>query len=523
MTECRVKRALISVSDKTGIVEFARGLSALGVEIVSTVGTFKTLADAGVPVIYISDVTGFPEILDGRVKTLHPAIHGGILARRDDPRHRQALVEQKITPIDLVAVNLYPFRQVASRPGTPWEDLIENIDIGGPSMVRSSAKNHEDVIIVVRPEDYESVLNSLRTDGDSPKEERIRLALTAFRHTAEYDACIYETLSARSAAEDSNESLFPRHSVLMVDKLADLRYGENPGQSAALYRQGRGDVAFIDARQLQGKELSYNNWLDADSAFRVVQEFDGETPAVVIVKHTNPCGAAVAPTLEEAFEKAWESDPVSAFGGIVATNRPITATLARRLQDIFWEVLIAPGWSEEVREILKVKANLRLLEVPEEAWQVGKTQEWRSIAGGFLVQDRDLQASPAESWKTITEKHPSEKELRDMAFAWKIVKHVKSNAIVLVKDRATVGVGAGQMNRVGAAEIALRQAGEKACGAVLASDAFFPFGDTVRLAAEHGIGAIVQPGGSLKDQESTDAADKYGLAMVHTGVRHFKH
>lgn len=523
MTECRVKRALISVSDKTGIVEFARGLADLGVEIISTGGTHKTLADADVPVVYISDVTGFPEILDGRVKTLHPAIHGGILARRGDPRHSRALAEQKIAPIDLVVVNLYPFRQVASKLDTSWEDLIENIDIGGPSMVRSAAKNHEDVLIVVRSEDYGNVLKHLQTDGDCPKEERVCLALTAFRHTAEYDACICETLNARNSSAEPNGSLFPLQSVLVADKMADLRYGENPGQSAALYRQSGSGVSFIDARQLQGRELSYNNWLDADSAFRIVQEFNKEMPAVVIVKHTNPCGAAISSTLEEAFEKAWESDSVSAFGGIVAINRPITPTLARRLKEVFWEVLIAPGWSEEVREILKPKTNLRLLDIPGEAWRAEKMREWRSISGGLLVQDRDMQTSPAERWKTVTGKCPSERELQDMDFAWKVVKHVKSNAIVLVKDQATVGVGAGQMNRVGAAEIALRQAGKKASGAVLASDAFFPFGDTVRLAAEYGICAIVQPGGSLKDQESTDAANRYGLAMVHTGVRHFKH
>ncbi|MDR3231821.1 MAG: bifunctional phosphoribosylaminoimidazolecarboxamide formyltransferase/IMP cyclohydrolase [Synergistaceae bacterium] len=522
MSQCKIKRALISVSDKTRIVEFARGLVDLGVEIVSTGGTCNTLRDAGIPALYISDVTGFPEILDGRVKTLHPAIHGGILARRSDPEHSRALSEQKITPIDLVVVNLYPFRRVAALPDTPWEDLIENIDIGGPSMVRSAAKNHEDVVVIVQPEDYDGVLNQLRTTGECSKEERARLALAAFRHTAEYDACICETLTARNAFGEASP-LFPRQTTLTVEKVSDLRYGENPGQAAALYRRVEGGVSFIDARQLQGKELSFNNWLDADSAFKIVQELGGETPAAVIVKHTNPCGAALASTIEGAFAKAYASDPVSAFGGIAAFSRPITGELAQTLLDVFWEVLIAPGYSEEALEILKAKTALRVLEVSEDAWKAMKSLDWRSVQGGFLVQERDTQPSPSETWKVVTSRSPAEAELRDMEFAWKIVKHVKSNAIVLAKDQTTAGVGAGQMNRVGAAEIALKEAKEKARGAVLASDAFFPFGDTIRLAAKHGVTAVVQPGGSLRDQESIEAADEHGIAMVHTGVRHFKH
>ncbi|MDR2176208.1 MAG: bifunctional phosphoribosylaminoimidazolecarboxamide formyltransferase/IMP cyclohydrolase [Synergistaceae bacterium] len=536
MPECRVKRALISVSDKTGIVDFAKGLAALGAAIVSTGGTRKVLVDAGIPVIYISEVTGFPEILDGRVKTLHPAVHGGILARRSDPRHVQTLSEQNIAPIDLVAVNLYPFRETAARPGVTWDDLIENIDIGGPSMVRSAAKNHEDVLVIVNPEDYGGILARLRAEGDCPSEERRRLAAAAFRHTADYDACIAETLSV-SAAESAppKAELFPPRLTLAAERAEILRYGENPGQAAALYRfsggggkSSFGKSSFIDAAQLQGKELSYNNWLDADSAFRLVRdlrEAGSGGAAAVIVKHTNPCGAAVGETVEEAFEKAYASDPVSAFGGIAAFSRPVTEALAQRLREVFWEVVIAPAYSAEALKILSVKTNLRLLEVSLDVDSEGGAGalEWRSVSGGLLAQESDTRDSPAESWKTVTKRGPSAAERRDLFFAWKVVKHVKSNAIVLAKDGAVVGVGAGQMNRVGAAAIALRQAGEKARGAVLASDAFFPFADTVRLAAAGGVSAVVQPGGSLKDRESADAADEAGMAMLHTGTRHFKH
>jgi phosphoribosylaminoimidazolecarboxamide formyltransferase/IMP cyclohydrolase len=522
-----VKRALISVSDKMGVVDFARELAALGVEIVSTGGTRKTLAEAGIPVVHISDVTGFPEILDGRVKTLHPAVHGGILARRSDPAHIRTLAEQRIAPIDLVAVNLYPFRQTAARPGVSWDDLIENIDIGGPSMVRSAAKNHEDVLVVVRPEDYDGVLAWLRTEGDCPPEERRRLAAAAFRHTAEYDACIAETLTPAAAGNAPEAAAFPPRLTLAAEKASDLRYGENPEQAAALYRLSGsgGKNSFIDAAQLQGKALSYNKWLDADSAFRAVRDlhraFPGEA-AAVIVKHTNPCGAAVGETPEAAFERAYASDPVSAFGGIAAFSRPVAEALARRLGEVFWEVVIAPAYSPEALEILSAKTNLRLLEFSPDAGGA-EAPEWRSVSGGLLAQERDERDSPPESWKTVTAREPSEAERRDLFFAWKVVKHVKSNAIVLAKDGAVTGVGAGQMNRVGAAEIALRQAGEKARGAALASDAFFPFADTVRLAAAHGVSAVVQPGGSLRDRESAAAADEAGMTMLHTGTRHFKH
>ena len=530
MTECRIKRALLSVSDKTGIVDFARRLADLGVEIVSTGGTLKTLLDAGVSARYVAEVTQFPEMLDGRVKTLHPVIHGGILARRNDPLHRKALTEHNIAAIDLVAVNLYPFQQTANRPDASWDELIENIDIGGPALLRSGAKNHQDVIVIVNPSDYENVLRQLESEGDCPRKQRVCLALKAFQHTAEYDTCIHAALShaalSRAALGSAASDLvgrekFPEHICQLVRKTGDLRYGENPGQSAALYRDTSLPVSFIDSRQLQGKELSYNNWLDADSAFKIVQEF--EEPAAVVVKHTNPCGAAVGETIEEAFQKAYNADPVSAYGGILAFNRPISQELAEALQGVFWEVVIAPVYSEGARSILEHKTNLRLLEVPEKAWKISHGLEWKSIQGGFLVQERDVQKSPACTWKVVSVKIPSDAIIKDLEFAWKIVKHVKSNAIVLTKDRGTLGIGAGQMNRVGAARIALSQAGKKTFGAVMASDAFFPFADTVRIAAKEGITAVIQPGGSLRDLESTEGANQHGIVMVHTGVRHFKH
>ena len=520
MTECRIKRALLSVSDKTGIVDFARRLADLGVEIVSTGGTLKALLDAGLSARYVAEVTQFPEMLDGRVKTLHPVIHGGILARRNDPLHRKALTEHNIATIDLVAVNLYPFQQTANRPDASWEELIENIDIGGPALLRSAAKNHEDVIVVVNPNDYKNVLRQLESEGDCPGKQRVCLALKAFEHTAEYDTCIHAALG-RAASGSTDCEKFPELICQSVRKAADLRYGENPGQSAALYRDTSLPVSFIDSRQLQGKELSYNNWLDADSAFKIVQEF--EEPAAVVVKHTNPCGAAVAETIEEAFQKAYGADPVSAYGGILAVNRPISQELAEALQGVFWEVVIAPVYSEGARSILERKTNLRLLEVPGKAWKLSPAWEWKSVQGGFLVQERNLQESPACTWKVVSVKIPSDAAIKDLEFAWKIVKHVKSNAIVLAKDRATLGIGAGQMNRVGAARIALSQAGKKTFGAVMASDAFFPFADTVRMAAKEGISAVIQPGGSLRDLESTEGADQHGIVMVHTGVRHFKH
>ena len=515
MNKSKVGRALISVSDKSGVVDFAKGLIDLGVEIVSTGGTFQALKEAGLPVTYISEVTNFPEIMDGRVKTLHPAIHGGILAVRANEAHRNALEEQGIKPIDLVAVNLYPFREVAKKSESTWDELIENIDIGGPSMVRSAAKNHKDVIILVNPSDYQPILKALQDQGDVAHDERIKLALKAYQHTAEYDACIQETLAKRS-----QEAYFPEVMMPVMNKVAVLRYGENPGQKAALYKDST-VVGFTQAQQLHGKELSYNNWLDGDSAFRLVQEFS--EPTAVIIKHTNPCGVACGEKLEDAFTKALASDPVSAYGGIVAVNRILDEATANAMKDVFWEVIIAPGYTAEAFAILSKKANLRLLELPAEAWAKRTSLEIRSIDGGWLVQDRDQQPLVPQEWQQVTEKAPTEQEQKDMEIAWKVVKHVKSNAIVLVKNGATVGVGAGQMNRVGSAKIALEQAGESTKGAVLASDAFFPFGDTVEVAAKQGITAIIQTGGSVRDQESIDKANEHKISMLFTQVRHFKH
>ena len=515
MNKSKIGRALISVSDKSGVVDFAKGLVDLGVEIVSTGGTFQTLKEAGLPVTYISEVTNFPEIMDGRVKTLHPAIHGGILAVRANKDHQNALEEQGIKPIDLVAVNLYPFREVAKNTESTWDELIENIDIGGPSMVRSAAKNHKDVIILVNPSDYQPILKALQDQGDVSQEGRIKLALKAYQHTAEYDTCIQETL-----AKCSQDTYFPEVMMPVMDKVAVLRYGENPGQKAALY-QDSAATGFTQAQQLHGKELSYNNWLDGDSAFRLVQEFS--EPTAVIIKHTNPCGVACGEKLEDAFVKALASDPVSAYGGIVAVNRTLDEATANAMKNVFWEVIIAPGYTAEAFAILSKKANLRLLELSAEAWTKRTSLEIRSIDGGWLVQDRDQQPLIPQKWQQVTEKAPTKQEQDDMEIAWKVVKHVKSNAIVLVKNGATIGVGAGQMNRVGSAKIALEQAGDSAKGAVLASDAFFPFGDTVEVAAKQGVTAIIQTGGSVRDQESIDKANEYKISMLFTQVRHFKH
>lgn len=508
------KRALFSVSDKEGIVDLAQEVVQLGFEIISTGGTHQTLKEAGVPVTYISEITHFPEILDGRVKTLHPMIHGAILGRREDPKHQEEMAKEGIQPIDLVVVNLYPFQKVAEKPNSSWEELIENIDIGGPSMVRSAAKNHKDVFIVVDPADYPRVLSALKEEKEASLKLRMELAMKAYTHTAEYDGLIQETLRLRSHME---EEVFFQKCI----KVADLRYGENPEQKASLYKRDSLTVSLMDAVQLQGKELSYNNWLDTDSALRISQEFD--VPTAVIIKHTNPCGVANGSSIEDAFAKAYEADPVSAFGGILALNGRVEKELAEEIVKTFWEVVLAPKFSPEAREILSKKGNLRLLELPQEAWIPVEETEWKSIQGGWLLQDRDLVKEDSANWQTLSEKKLEASEISDYEFAWKIVKHVKSNGIVIAKNRISIGVGAGQMNRVGSAKIALEQAGENAKGAVMASDAFFPFGDTVELAGQHGITGVIQPGGSMRDSESTEAANKYDMVMIHTGIRHFRH
>ncbi|MDK2882539.1 MAG: phosphoribosylaminoimidazolecarboxamide formyltransferase / cyclohydrolase [Bacillota bacterium] len=507
-----VKRALLSVSDKGGIVEFARGLAELGVEIVSSGGTARVLAEAGVPVRRVEEVTGFPEILDGRVKTLHPAIHAGILARRDVPEHLAKLEELGIRPIDLVAVNLYPFAATIARPDVTLEEAVENIDIGGPTLIRAAAKNHRGVVVVVNPLHYEEILKELREKGGVSFDTAYRLAAEAFAHTAQYDSVIAAYLAGRSEA-------FPACLPLTYTKVRDLRYGENPHQRAALYARPGAEEGIPFARQLHGKELSFNNIADANAAWELVQEFSA--PCAVGVKHMNPCGVGIGPDLLQAWRKAYAGDPVSIFGGIVAFNREVTADLAAALNEIFLEVVIAPGFSDEALTILKEKKNRILLEAKRGRAQPG--WDLRTVRGGLLVQELDVRDYDPADLKVVTRRAPTEKEMADLAFAWKVVKYVKSNAIVLARDGGTVGVGAGQMNRVGAVEIAVRQAGEKARGAVLASDAFFPMPDSVEAAARAGVTAIIQPGGSVRDADSIRAADEAGIAMVFTGIRHFRH
>ncbi|MEW6660995.1 MAG: bifunctional phosphoribosylaminoimidazolecarboxamide formyltransferase/IMP cyclohydrolase [Bacillota bacterium] len=511
-----LKRAIISVSDKTGVTDFAGRLVELGYQIVSTGGTFKVLQGAGLPVTYVTEITGFPEILDGRVKTLHPKVHGGILACRT-PEHLLQLQDNGIQPVDLVVVNLYPFKETIAKPGVSLEEAIENIDIGGPAMVRAAAKNYRWVGVVVNPARYGQVLQDLEASGYLSSELRFSLAVEAFAHTAAYDSAISGYLQSVSSRQ---VDLFPEAFTLSGVKVQDLRYGENPHQRAAFYREdqaGPGTLAM--AKQLQGKELSFNNIVDLDAAWSVVREFT--QPAAVIIKHTNPCGVALAASPQVAYRKAFQADPVSAFGGIVGLNKPVNAACAAELTKIFLEAVIAPSFEPEALVILRSKENLRLLAAGGGA--AAPSFDIKKVSGGFLVQDADTQTALLNQWRVVTRRHPGPEELNDLAFAWQVVKHVKSNAIVVAKENVSLGVGAGQMNRVGSARIALEQAGEAAKGAVLASDAFFPFADTVEEAARAGITALIQPGGSLRDQESIEACDRLGIAMIFTGYRHFKH
>lgn len=508
-------RALISVSDKTGVVDFARALQQLGWEIIATGGTMKLLREEGLQVINISDVTGFPEICDGRVKTLHPKVHGGLLARRDLQSHLDALKENGIEFIDMVCVNLYPFRQTIAKENVTMEDAIENIDIGGPSMLRSAAKNYRDVTVVCDPQDYAQVIAEIREGGNTKPETRLQLSAKAFTHTAQYDACIATYLRDKAG--------LPEKLFLEFDIAQSLRYGENPHQQAKFYRSTTAvPFSLAHARQLNGKELSYNNIQDANAALNIVREF--EQPFCVGLKHMNPCGAAVGATIGEAWKKAYEADTVSIYGGIVAVNRELDGETAAAMKPIFLEIIIAPSFSKEALEILTTKKNLRLLEVNMDR-NGARERQLVSVNGGLLVQDLDMDTKTVTTEMTVTEKRPAEELLADMDFAWRIVKHVKSNAIVVVKNGATVGVGAGQMNRVGSAEIALREAKAKGVteGLVLASDGFLPFDDTVTLAAGYGVTAIVQPGGSIHDNDSIVKANELGIAMVFTGERHFKH
>jgi phosphoribosylaminoimidazolecarboxamide formyltransferase/IMP cyclohydrolase len=511
-----IKRALISVSDKTGIVEFAAELAKMGVEVITTGGTQSLLKEKGVPVIGISEVTGFPEILDGRVKTLHPAVHSGLLAVRDEPEHVEQMKKLGLDYIDLVVVNLYPFAATIAKPNVSYEDAIENIDIGGPTMLRSAAKNHAFVTVIVDASDYGKVLDEIRANQDTSLETRKHLAAKVFRHTGAYDALIGDYLSKQMGEP------MPEKYTVTFEKVQDLRYGENPHQKAAFYRKplaAAGNIA--TALQLHGKELSYNNINDANTALQIVKEFS--EPAVVAVKHMNPCGVGIGATIHEAYQKAYAADPTSIFGGIIAANRTIGEETAQLLNDIFLEIVIAPDYTPAALEILQKKKNIRLLKLSGAASDTNPEMIVTTIAGGMLVQESDTYQLIDADLKVVSERQPTEAEMKQLLFAWKVVKHVKSNAIVLAADDMTIGVGAGQMNRVGAAKIAIEQAGEKAKGSVLASDAFFPMGDTVELAAKAGITAVIQPGGSIKDEDSIKAANAHGIVMVMTGVRHFKH
>jgi phosphoribosylaminoimidazolecarboxamide formyltransferase/IMP cyclohydrolase len=530
MTLRVIRRALLSVSDKTGLIDLARTLTELDIELISTGGTRKALADAGLPVRDMSEVTGFPEILDGRVKTLHPVVHGGILAVRDNPAHRATLQAHGIAPIDLVVCNLYPLEATVARAGSSHEEIVENIDIGGPTLVRAAAKNYADVAVLTDPAQYLSVIEEVRAHrGALTLATRERLAAEAFSRIAAYDAAISDYFASRDMTMEDFGKCLDRH----WDRRMVLRYGENPHQKAAFYIEpGLRHACVATAAVLHGKELSYNNILDLDSALNLVREF--AEPAAVVIKHNNPCGAAVGATLEEAFRKAYEGDPLSAYGGILAFNHEVDEATARQVTEPnrFIECAIAPGWSPEAFELLTTrptwKKSVRLLRTgpfgPKEDDLTSHRLAFRQVDGGLLVQARDKPAADEfAAVKVVTKRPPSSAELADLCFAWIVCKHVKSNAIVLAQDGMVVGVGAGQMSRVDSVHLAVRKAGERSRGAVLASDAFFPFRDNIDEAARAGVTAVAQPGGSMRDQDSIQACDEHGLAMVFTGVRHFRH
>lgn len=513
-----IRRAIISVSDKEGIADFARKLIALNVEILSTGGTARLLEKEGIPCKEVSEITGFPECLDGRVKTLHPLLHGGILAIRGNEEHMKRIEELGIGLIDMIVVNLYPFKATVMKPGVSFEECVENIDIGGPSMLRAAAKNHHDVTVITDPSDYEIVLSEIEANGDTTYETRFRLAKRVFEHTAAYDALIADYFFKKSG-----DNSLPSPYTVTFDRVSDMRYGENPHQKATFFQNAlpvKGSLS--EAEQINGKELSYNNIADTDATIGCLKEFT--EPTVVAVKHANPCGVGSGRSIFEAWKKAYEADTVSIFGGIVAANREIDAQTAEEMSKIFLEVIIAPSYSPEAREILCAKKNLRVLILPDISTPIPADElNYKRVIGGLLVQEHDRSVISAEGSKVVTKAQPDEALMADMEFAMKVVKHTKSNGIVVVKDLQTLGVGPGQTNRVGAAKIALDFAGEKAKGAVMGSDAFFPFRDVVDAAHEAGITTIVQPGGSMRDQESIDACDEYGIAMVFTGERHFKH
>ena len=516
----KIQRAILSVTDKTGLVEFALKLAGLGIELISTGGTAKLLRDSGISVKDISELTGFPEMLDGRVKTLHPKVHGGILHRRENPAHRAAVAEHGIKPIDMVVVNLYAFEKTAAKPGVHFEELIENIDIGGPSLIRSAAKNFQDVAVVTSPADYDAVASELASSGgELSTATKWRLAQKAFATTAAYDSVIASTLE-RISADDHfqirSESTFPQTLRLSFNKVMELRYGENPHQRAAMYSDGS-DKGVANERQIQGKELSYNNIVDLQAAWDLAQEF--EEPVCAIIKHTNPCGTATGKTLVEAYKKALECDPVSAFGGVIGVNRVVDGGAAEEMAKLFLEVIAAPAFDEAARSKFAAKKNLRLVEITD------SPQKWvlKNVSGGILLQDPDVRQLQESDLKIVTKRPPTPEEKRALLFAWKVCKHVKSNAILYAREGQTVGVGAGQMSRVDACRVGAMKAVLPLKGTVAASDAFFPFPDGVEEIARAGATAIIQPGGSVRDQEVIEAADRLGLAMIFTGVRHFRH
>jgi phosphoribosylaminoimidazolecarboxamide formyltransferase/IMP cyclohydrolase len=532
----RVRRALLSVSDKTGLVPFASGLVGLGVGLISTGGTARVLREAGLPVTDVAEITGFPEMLDGRVKTLHPRIHGGLLSIRGNPEHERQIAAEGIAPIDLVAITLYPFETTIGKPDVSLAQAIENIDIGGPAMLRSAAKNFQDVAVLVDPADYSMVLEELtRNHGALSPATRFGLARKAFAHTARYDAMIAGFLERMELAPDGPQfpalghpegarRSFPSIFHVRLERLQELRYGENPHQRAAFYRNLDLTGGIASARQLHGKELSYNNIVDLHAAWELAREWT--EPVVVIIKHTNPCGVATAGELVQAYARARETDPVSAYGGILAMNRPLDAATAREIASTFVEAIVAPGYAPEALTILRDKKNLRLLEMPVEAGDRGSGTggfEMRQVSGGMLVQDRDDVDLDPTALKVATRRAPADAEMQALRFAWRVAKHVKSNAIVLATAQATVGIGAGQMSRVDSVRLARMKANFPTQETALASDAFFPFRDGVDAAAEAGVTAIVQPGGSVRDAEVVAAADEHGIAMVFTGIRHFRH
>lgn len=523
MSSPRIERALISVSDKSGLVDFARGLVAAGVELYSTGGTRKTLEQAGLPSRDVADYTGWPEMMDGRVKTLHPRVHGGVLGRFDQPDDQQAMQQHGIVSFELVVVNLYPFEQTIAKPETSFPEAIEQIDIGGPTLVRAAAKNHLYVTIASSPNQYEEILASLRQQGGTSLELRRRLAGEAFAHTAAYDAAIADYFAGQLGEDDQ----FPEQLRLRLTRRATLRYGENPHQRGAYYAlPGASAHSLVNARQLHGKELSYNNLLDLDAALRLARLLP--SPGVAVLKHNNPCGAATAATVGEAIRKAWEGDPVSAFGSILGFNVAVDGEGANYLAEPgkFVEAIVAPEFTPEAVEILttkpKWKANVRLLEIGSLATQGGQL-ELRAIDGGYLAQSADDQADQGDEWRVVTEVAPTEAQMADLRFAWEVCRHVKSNAIVLVSGGMLLGAGAGQMSRVDSVNLAISKAGERAAGSVLASDAFFPFDDSIHLAAQAGVAAIVQPGGSVRDSEVISACNQHQLPMIFTGRRHFRH